>query len=64
MIKDVYQKRLEKCGRLMKEAGLDVLLLTKPSNMFYFTGDGRLCAYAVEDLVQKLRNVLRSNTAL
>jgi Xaa-Pro aminopeptidase len=41
MLYDVYQKRLEKCGRLMKEAGLDVLLLTKPSNMFYFTGDGR-----------------------
>jgi Xaa-Pro aminopeptidase len=41
-----YQKRLEKCGHHMKEAGLDVLLLTKPANMFYFTGDGRLCAYA------------------
>ena len=42
-----YQRRLEKCGRLMKEAGLDALLLTKPSNMFYLTGDGRLCAYAM-----------------
>jgi len=31
----------------MKEAGLNVLLLTKPSNMFYLTGDGRLCAYAM-----------------
>jgi Xaa-Pro aminopeptidase len=31
----------------MKEAGLTVLLLTKPSNMFYLTGDGRLCAYAM-----------------
>ncbi len=31
----------------MKEAGIDVLLLTKPANMFYFTGDGRLCAYAL-----------------
>ena len=31
----------------MKEAGLDALLLTKPSNMFYLTGDGRLCAYAM-----------------
>jgi Xaa-Pro aminopeptidase len=47
MLNEVCQRRLEKCGRLMKEAGLDVLLLTKPSNMFYFTGDGRLCAYAM-----------------
>ena len=31
----------------MKEAGLNVLLLTKPANMFYLTGDGRLCAYAM-----------------
>jgi Xaa-Pro aminopeptidase len=31
----------------MREAGIDVLLLTKPSNMFYLTGDGRLCAYAM-----------------
>jgi len=47
MTNAVYPKRLEKCSRLMKEAGIDVLLLTKPSNMFYFTGDGRLCAYAM-----------------
>jgi Xaa-Pro aminopeptidase len=31
----------------MNAAGLDVLLLTKPANMFYLTGDGRLCAYAM-----------------
>jgi Xaa-Pro aminopeptidase len=31
----------------MKVAGLDVLLLTKPSNMLYLTGDGRLCAYTM-----------------
>jgi len=31
----------------MKAGGLDVLLLTKPANMFYLTGDGRLCAYAM-----------------
>jgi Xaa-Pro aminopeptidase len=31
----------------MEHMGLDVLLLTKPSNMFYLTGDGRLCAYAM-----------------
>lgn len=29
----------------MKEAGLDALLLAKPSNMFYLSGDGRLCAF-------------------
>ena len=42
-----YEKRLERCGHVMKEAGLDVLLLTKPANMAYLTGDGRLCAYAM-----------------
>ena len=42
-----YKKRLEKVSLHMKEAGLDVLLLTKPSNMFYLTGDGRLCAYTM-----------------
>src|SRR5512138_3335921 len=42
-----YSGRLAKCSVLMKEAGLDVLLLTKPANMFYLTGDGRLCAFAM-----------------
>ena len=42
-----YENRLGKCTRLMEETGLDVLLLTKPANMFYLTGDGRLCAYAM-----------------
>ncbi len=42
-----YQERLEKCSFLMKEAVIDVLLLTKPANMFYLTGDGRLCSYAM-----------------
>ena len=42
-----YKKRLEKVSRHMQEAGQDVLLLTKPSNMFYLTGDGRLCAYTM-----------------
>ncbi len=41
------KERLERCSRLMKAAGLDALLLTKPANMFYLTGDGRLCAYAL-----------------
>ncbi|MGA2466377.1 MAG: Xaa-Pro peptidase family protein [Thermodesulfobacteriota bacterium] len=42
-----YRERLNKCSQLMKEAGLDILLLTKPANMSYLTGDGRLCAYAM-----------------
>jgi len=43
----IYRDRIRKCCRLMRTAGLDVLLLTKPSNMFYLTGDGRLCAFAM-----------------
>jgi Xaa-Pro aminopeptidase len=42
-----YQQRLEKCSHLMKAAELDALLLTKPANMLYLTGDGRLCSYAM-----------------
>ena len=47
MVTHPYQERLKRCSLLMKEAGLDVLLLTKPANMFYLTGDGRLCSYAM-----------------
>ncbi|HCJ67435.1 MAG TPA: hypothetical protein DHV62_08990 [Elusimicrobia bacterium] len=47
MVNPRYQKRLERCGHLMKETGLDVILLSKPANLFYLTGDGRLCAYAM-----------------
>ena len=43
----IYKNRIRRCCRLMKSANLDVLLLTKPSNMFYLTGDGRLCAFAM-----------------
>ncbi len=43
----VYGERLARCSALMREAGLDALLLTKPANMYYLTGDGRLCAYAL-----------------
>ncbi len=42
-----YSRRLERCRALMKAAGLDALLLTKPANMAYLTGDGRLCSYAM-----------------
>jgi Xaa-Pro aminopeptidase len=42
-----YSERVRRCAELMKAAGLDVLLLAKPANMAYLTGDGRLCAYAM-----------------
>ncbi len=42
-----HQERVERCAGLMKASGFDALLLTKPANMFYLTGDGRLCAYAM-----------------
>jgi len=41
-----YSERVARCAGLMKAAGLDVLLLAKPANMAYVTGDGRLCAPA------------------
>lgn len=47
MDKQVYLRRLAKCGEHMVHLGMDVLLLTKPSNMFYLTGDGLLCAFAM-----------------
>jgi Xaa-Pro aminopeptidase len=42
-----YPQRIAKCGEHMRQMGINVLLLTKPANMFYLTGDGRLCAYAM-----------------
>jgi Xaa-Pro aminopeptidase len=47
MNKKTYQERLQRCGQLMQTAGIDVLILVKPANMHYLTGDGRLCAYAM-----------------
>ena len=47
MASSPYTERLKRCNELMKKTGFNVLLLTKPSNMFYLTGDGRLCAYAM-----------------
>jgi Xaa-Pro aminopeptidase len=43
----IVKKRLQRCGELMEQDRLDALLLTKPANMAYLTGDGRLCAYAM-----------------
>lgn len=47
MVSHRYQQRVERATYLMKEAEMNALLLTKPANMFYLTGDGRLCAYAM-----------------
>lgn len=47
MDKETHLLRIKNCAQLMREASINVLLLTKPSNMFYLTGDGRLCAYAM-----------------
>ena len=47
MNKKTCQERLRRCGQLMETAGMDVLILVKPANMHYLTGDGRLCAYAM-----------------
>jgi Xaa-Pro aminopeptidase len=43
----LHLRRVEECAHRMKEAGLAALLLTKPANLFYLTGDGRWCAYAL-----------------
>ncbi|MFW9851078.1 MAG: M24 family metallopeptidase, partial [Candidatus Thorarchaeota archaeon] len=45
--RSIFSTRVEKCTQAMKEHEIDVLLLTKPSNMYYLTGDGRLCAFAM-----------------
>lgn len=45
--KKTFDLRVMKCTQKMKNEGMDVILLTKPSNMFYLTGDGRLCAYTL-----------------
>ncbi len=47
MEKTPYLERVARCADLMRAAGLDVLILTKPANMFYLVGDGRLCSYAM-----------------
>ena len=44
---EMFARRVQRCARQMTEAGLDALLLTKPANMYYLTGDGRLCAYVL-----------------
>jgi Xaa-Pro aminopeptidase len=43
----VFRERIKRACGLMGKYGLDVIILTNPANMFYLTGDGRLCAYAM-----------------
>ncbi len=44
---EVFRQRIQRAGELMEKAGLDAILLTKPQNMSYLVGDGRLCAFAI-----------------
>jgi len=43
----VFRERLKRACVLMEGAGLDAILLTKPQNMTYLVGDGRLCAFTI-----------------
>ena len=43
----LYDDRIKRAVELMMNYGMDAIILTKPANMFYLTGDGRLCAYAM-----------------
>lgn len=43
----IFEERLKRASKLMEAAGIDALLLTKPQNMMYLVGDGRLCAFAI-----------------
>ncbi len=42
-----FRERVRRACKLMDEVGLDAVLLTKPQNMTYLLGDGRLCAFAI-----------------
>jgi len=43
----IYKERLTRASKLMDEKGIDAILLTKPQNMMYLVGDGRLCAFTI-----------------
>ena len=44
---EIFKERVRRAGELIQKAGLDAILLTKPQNMSYLVGDGRLCAFAI-----------------
>jgi len=43
----IFKERMKRASALIEGEGLDAILLTKPQNMMYLVGDGRLCAFAV-----------------
>jgi len=43
----IFKERVKRASVLMESAGLNAILLTKPQNMTYLVGDGRLCAFAI-----------------
>lgn len=43
----VFKDRIRRAGELMEKAGLGAILLTKPQNITYLLGNGRLCAFAI-----------------
>lgn len=43
----VFRERIRRAGELMEKAGLDAILLTKPQNMTFLLGNGKLCAFAI-----------------
>lgn len=47
MSSSILRQRVARCAERMRQNGLDAILLTKPANMYYLTGDGRLCAYVM-----------------
>ena len=44
MSRDGYRVRISRCAELMKVSRFDALLLTKPANRFYLTGERRFDA--------------------
>jgi len=44
---EIFKERVRRAGALMEGAGLDAVLLTKPQNMMYLAGDGRLCSFTI-----------------
>jgi len=42
-----YAARWQRAAALMEQQDVDALLLMKPANLAYFTGDGRPCALAL-----------------
>jgi len=42
-----FKERVNRACTLMNKADLNAILLTKPQNMMYLVGDGRLCAFTI-----------------